>query len=121
MGVELVAPHCTPCAVKLMRKTEQPSTYLRGLILPEVTAIDRPATLITPRMPFQVNSKVLILQGNREVRAHLVDRVAATGSFSQFEYKVLEPLKDQQGKSETGSTSLTSSSDDDFDSLWKSL
>lgn len=121
MGVELVAPHCTPCAIKLMRKTEQPSTYLRGLILPEVTAIDRPATLITPRMPFQINSKVMILQGSRETRAHLTDRIAATGSFSQFEYKVLEPLNEQEGKSETGSTSLTSSSEDDFDSLWKSL
>ncbi|KAA0694863.1 molecular chaperone [Halopseudomonas laoshanensis] len=121
MGIELVAPHCTPCAVKLMRKTEQPSTYLRGLILPEVAAIDRPSTLITPRMPFQVNSKVMIMQGNRELRAHLTDRVAATGSFSQFEYKLLEPLNEQQTKSETGSTSLNTGAEDDFDSLWKSL
>ncbi|MFN3580278.1 MAG: molecular chaperone [Pseudomonas sp.] len=121
MGIELVAPHCTPCAIKLIRKTEQPSQYLRGLILPEVTAIDRPATIITPRLPFQVNSKVMILQGNRENRAHLSDRVAATGSFSQFEYKVLEQSPDASGKSGTTSTTLATSSEDDFDSLWKSL
>ncbi|PKM31901.1 MAG: molecular chaperone [Gammaproteobacteria bacterium HGW-Gammaproteobacteria-11] len=121
MGIELVAPHCTPCAIKLIRKTEEPSKFLRGLILPEVTAIDRPATIITPRLPFQVNSKVVILQGNRESRAHLTDRVAATGSFSQFEYRMLEQSAELKGKSETGSTSLAISSDDDFDSLWKSL
>lgn len=121
MGIELVAPHCTPCAVKLIRKTEDPSTYLRGLVVPNVAAIDRPSTLITPRMPFQINSKVMVLQGNRELRAHLTDRVAATGSFSQFEYKLLEPVNDQQGKSETGNTALTTRNEDDFDSLWKSL
>lgn len=121
MGIELVAPHCTPCAVKLIRKTEQPSNYLRGLMLPEVAAIDRPSTLITPRVPFQVNSKVMILQGQRELRGYLTDRVAATGSFNQFEYKLLEPVHDQQDQTEKGSTSLNSNGEHDFDSLWKSL
>jgi hypothetical protein len=121
MGVELVAPHCTPCALKLIRKTEQPSQYLRALILPEVTAIDRPSTIITPRMPFSVNSKVMILQGNREVRAHLTDRIAASGSFSQFEYHLLEETGEKQVKPQTAGSALTVSTDDDFDSLWKSL
>lgn len=121
MGIELVAPHCTPCAIKLIRKTEQPSQYLRGLILPEVTAIDRPATVITPRLPFQVNSKVMISLGNRETRGLLTDRVAATGSFSQFEYKLLEESGDNSGKSQTASAGLDVSNEDDFDSLWKSL
>ncbi|WP_373186937.1 molecular chaperone [Halopseudomonas sp.] len=121
MGVELVAPHCTPCALKLIRKTEQPSQYLRALILPEVTAIDRPATIITPRMPFSINSKVMILQGNRESRAHLTDRVAASGSFSQFEYRVIEEPVDGKRKPQPSGSALTVSTDDDFDSLWKSL
>jgi hypothetical protein len=121
MGVELIAPHCTPCAIKLIRKTEQPSQYLRGLILPEVTAIDRPATIITPRMPFSVNSKVMILQGNRENRAHLTDRIAASGSFSQFEYHLIEEPGDNKNKPQPVGSALTVSTDDDFDSLWKSL
>lgn len=121
MGVELIAPHCTPCALKLIRKTEQPSQYLRALILPEVTAIDRPATIITPRMPFSVNSKVMILQGTRESRAHLTDRVAASGSFSQFEYHLIEEPGDPKNKPQPVGSALTVSTDDDFDSLWKSL
>ncbi len=121
MGVELIAPHCIPCAVKLIRKTEQSSQFLRALMLPEVTAIDRPATLITPRMPFQVNSKVVIRQGGKEQRGQLVDCITATGSFSQFAYRVLERLNEEATGSENGSTSSNSSSEDDFDSLWKSL
>lgn len=121
MGIELIAPHCTPCAVKLLRKTEQPSRYLRALLLPEVTAIDRPPTLITPRLPFQVNNKVMLCLGGQELRAQLADRVMATGSFSQFEHQVLGQGEKSGGKSENDSTSFSIATEDDFDSLWKSL
>src|SRR5690554_8008684 len=87
MGIELIAPHCTPCAVKLLRKTDDPSQYLRALLVPEVTAIDRPATLLTPRLPFQVNNKVMLLLGGQEKRAQLTSRLSSTGSYSQFEYQ----------------------------------
>ena len=119
MGIELIAPHCTPCAIKLLRKTEHPSRYLRALWVPEVTAIDRPATVITPRLPFEVNNKVQLMLNGRELRAHLVDRVACTGSYSQFEHQLIGG--DIAAKSETGSTSLALAPEDDFDSLWKSL
>ncbi|AQZ96770.1 molecular chaperone [Halopseudomonas phragmitis] len=121
MGVELIAPHCTPCAVKLVRKTGEPSHFLRALMLPAVSAIDRPATLITPRLPFQVNSKVIIHLGSHELRGHLTDRIAATGSFNQFEYRILEQPESGKAHSETHSTSLGTGNEDDFDSLWKSL
>jgi cyclic-di-GMP-binding protein len=121
MGIELIAPHCTPCAIKLLRKTEQPSQYLRGLMLPEVTAIDRPTTVITPRLPFQVNSKVMIWQGGREMRGQLVDRIAATGSFSQFEHRILESIEPPKAGQDKSTVNYSSSTEDDFDSLWKSL
>jgi len=121
MGIELIAPHCTPCAAKLIRKTGEPSQYLRALLLPAVTAIDRPATIITPRLPFQVNSKINILQGGKVERANLSNRVSATGSFSQFEYHLIEQETAGTSQSETGRASLTTGPEDDFDSLWKSL
>lgn len=119
MGIELIAPHCTPCAIKLLRKTEAPSQYLRALLIPEVVAIDRPSTLLTPRLPFQTNNKVMLLLGDQEVRAQLVDRLAATGSFSQFAHQTLEP--EQQSRKAVVSPGLSLVPDDDFDSLWKSL
>ncbi|MBA6419713.1 MULTISPECIES: molecular chaperone [Pseudomonas] len=121
MGIELVAPHCTPCAAKLLRKTGEPSQFLRALLLPEVPAIDRPATIITPRMPFQINSKIIIHRPGYSQRAHLTERMTATGSYSQFEYQLIEKTKDEMSQSETKASSLTVSTEDDFDSLWKSL
>ena len=121
MGIELIAPHCIPCAAKLIRKTGEPSQYLRALLLPAVTAIDRPATIITPRLPFQVNSKINILQGGKVEKANLSNRVSATGSFSQFEYHLIEQETAGTSQSETGRASLTTGPEDDFDSLWKSL
>ncbi|WP_193072398.1 molecular chaperone [Pseudomonas sp. FME51] len=121
MGIELIAPHCTPSAIKLLRKTEQPSRYLRALMVPEVTSIDRPPTLLTPRLPFQLNNKVMLYLDGQELRAQLVDRITATGSFSQFEHHVLDQMKKTGNQTETDSTSFTISTEDDFDSLWKSL
>ena len=121
MGIELVAPHCIPCAAKLLRKTGEPSQFLRALMLPEVSAIDRPATIITPRMPFQINSKVIIHRPGHSQRAHLTERITATGSFSQFQYHLIEQAKEEKPQSETNPSSFTVSTEDDFDSLWKSL
>ena len=108
MGIELVAPHAQPCGLQLVRSRDDHSQYLRGLLLPEISAIDVPATLLAPRLPFQEGSKVLINTHGEEHRAGLDRRVASTHSFNQFAYRSLEAA--QNGASE-----------EDFDSLWKSL
>ena len=108
MGIELVAPHAEPCGLQLVRSRDEHSHYLRGLLLPEISAIDLPATLLAPRLPFQEGNKVLINTQGEEHRAGLDRRVASTHSFNQFAYRSLEAA--QNGGSE-----------EDFDSLWKSL
>ena len=57
MGIEMIARRRSPAASQLLRKTEQSSHYLRALLLPEIAAISRPATVITPRLPFQEGSR----------------------------------------------------------------
>ncbi|EUB84173.1 hypothetical protein PMI25_001360 [Pseudomonas sp. GM30] len=108
MGIELVAPHAEPCGLQLVRSRDDHSHYLRGLLLPEISAIDLPATLLAPRLPFQEGNKVLINTHGEEHRAGLDRRVASTHSFNQFAYRSLEAA--QNGGSE-----------ENFDSLWKSL
>lgn len=108
MGIELVAPHAQPCGLQLVRSRDDHSQYLRGLLLPEISAIDVPATLLAPRLPFQEGSKVLINTQGEEHRAGLDRRVASTHSFNQFAYRSLEAAKN-------------GGSEEDFDSLWKSL
>ncbi|EIK96433.1 hypothetical protein PMM47T1_10917 [Pseudomonas sp. M47T1] len=109
MGIELIAPHAHPCGLQLLRSNEQSSQYVRGLQLPEIRAIDIQASLIAPRLPFQEGQKVMINTHGEENRAHLGRKVSSTGSFNQFEYRVLEAA---HAATQPGS---------EFDSLWKDL
>ena len=121
MGIELIAPLAQPCGLQLLRKSEQSSQYLRALLLPEIAAISRPATLISPRLPFQEGNRVQINLHGEERRATLTRKLTATGSFSQFEYSTQERPKGADDKPVTGANGRTGHGEEDFDSLWKSL
>lgn len=121
MGIELIAPYAQSCGLQLVRKAEQNSQYLRALLLPEIAAISRPATLITPRLPFQEGSKVMINANGKEHRAVLGKKQTSTSSFSQFEYHDLEQKTPDHATSVTASGTHRPAGEEDFDSLWKSL
>lgn len=111
MGIELIAPHAQPCGVQLAREQNEQGHYLRGLLLPELSAIDLPPTMIAPRLPFQEGQQVLINTNGQERRASLDRRVTSTHSFNQFAYHPEDSGTGGDGSDKEG----------DFDSLWKSL
>lgn len=112
LGVELLGPGATPCALRLDNKSGGSSEFLRGLLLPELSAIGQPATLLTPRMPFQTSNRITLLRDGEQEAAQLSRRVSATSSISQFELRFRGPsTRRNPGAGE----------DDDFDSLWQSL
>ena len=113
MGVELIAPFAQACGMQLLR-AEQSSQYLRALLLPEVRAIDVPATVVAPRLPFDDGCKVMINTSGEERRASLSNRRATTGSYNQFEYQMLEGPKKNIAQNE-------SAPEQEFDSLWTVL
>ncbi|VXB46399.1 Cyclic-di-GMP receptor FimW [Pseudomonas sp. 8AS] len=121
MGIELIAPQAQACGLQLLRKSEQSSQYLRALLLPAIAAISRPATLLAPRLPFQEGNKVSINLHGQELRAILSRRPTSTGSFSQFEYRLLEQHSPVAGTAVTAQGRAAPSGEEDFDSLWKSL
>ena len=121
MGIELIAPHARSCGLQLLRKAEHSSQYLRALLLPEISAISRPATLVTPRLPFQEGNKVMINLNGTERHAVLSQRQTSTGSFNQFEYRSVEQKPSEPGKPVTAQGSHRAGGEEDFDSLWKSL
>lgn len=121
MGIELIAPQAQACGLQLVRKSEQSSQYLRALLLPAIAAISRPATLLAPRLPFQESNKVSINLHGQELRAILSRRQTSTGSFSQFEYRLLEQHSPAAGTPVTAQGRAVPSGEEDFDSLWKSL
>ncbi|WP_460148183.1 molecular chaperone [Pseudomonas sp. S2_A02] len=116
MGIEQVAPCAEPCGLQLIRSGDEHSQYLRGLSLPAISAIDLPATLLTPRLPFQEGNKVLININGEEHPAGLERRVASTNSFNQFAYRSLETARN-----ENAARSGVVGAVEEFDSLWKSL
>ncbi|UVK99283.1 molecular chaperone [Pseudomonas sp. B21-048] len=116
MGIEQVAPCAEPCGLQLIRSDDEHSQYLRGLSLPAISAIDLPATLLSPRLPFQEGNKVLININGEEYRAGLERRVASTNSFNQFAYRLLETARNENA-AKSGVVGAVG----EFDSLWKSL
>jgi cyclic-di-GMP-binding protein len=120
LGIELLAPRARPCAVQQLHKTGKHSEFLRGLLLPELSSIGQPSTLITPRVPFQQGNKVALRFNGQEIKCILSSSVAETGSFSQF---VMSESVSLDSKSPTLKPTAENqfSSEDDFDSLWPSL
>ncbi|MEX0606159.1 MAG: GTPase [Marinobacter sp.] len=118
VGVELLAPSASPCGVRLIQKIGNNSEFLRGLLLPEISTVKQAATLITPRLPFQSGSRIVLLHDGREDQGQLSQRVSATGSVSQFELKLQNSGERDSIASETSSGAA---SEDEFDSLWPSL
>jgi len=121
MGVELIAPSAQPCGLRLLRKTEQGSEYLRALLLPEISVISHPATLIVPRLPFQEGQKVQINQNGDEHRALLRRRQTGTSSYNQFEYQLVGLAAVPQETSFTAQGAKAALRGEDFDSLWNTL
>ncbi|WP_181297980.1 molecular chaperone [Pseudomonas sp. Q2-TVG4-2] len=121
MGVELIAPSAQPCGLRLLRKTEQGSEYLRALLLPEISVISRPATLIVPRLPFQEGQKVQINQNGDEQRALLCRRQTGTSSYNQFEYQLVGLVAVPQEMPVTARGLQAVPQGEDFDSLWNTL
>jgi len=107
--------------LRLLRKDDQGSEYLRALLLPEIGAISQPAMLIAPRLPFQEGHKVLIKREGEEQRAVLNRRRTGTGNYNQFEYRSLGQVAPERETPVTGWKTHTAGGDEDFDSLWKSL
>jgi hypothetical protein len=111
MGVELLAPFAQPCGMQLIRE-EQNSQYLRTLMLPEVRAMDKPPTVLAPRLPFQEGSNVLLNVSGKERKAALSNRKVSSSSYNQFEYTLYDTPKTEREQAKPG---------DEFDSLWDSL
>lgn len=117
LGIEVLSPKAKPCGARVIKKTGESTEYMRTLLLPELKAIGRPATLITPALTFRAGYKIGLNLDGEDVKAHLSKQVSATPSFCQFEFSLLN-------RPNAGSTEVPgqeSSGEEDFDSIWASL
>lgn len=115
VGVQMLTPNAVATAARIIHPDGKKGEYMRSLMLPELRAINQPATLITPNLPFKVGSDVDLNLNNRTMRISLVRKLESTGSFTQFEF--------------TGSIDTDSRKDEvedknqeqDYESVWSSL
>jgi hypothetical protein len=115
MGVELLAPNSRPCGIRQLHKTGSHGDFLRALYIPEIKAIGQDASVLTPRMPFNVGNKVTISLEGKEEKYQLTKRILTTGIISQFQIRAVtqKGIEPQRPSSpEEG---------DSFESLWRQL
>jgi len=115
LGVELIAPNSQPCAVRLLNKTGAHGDYMRGLMVPEIRSIAQPASILVPRVPFQVGHKVGISYQGEEDKFQLIKKIQGASSFNQFQIRTHDTKKtaDKDVKNKNP--------DEGFESLWRQL
>ncbi|MCR8923092.1 hypothetical protein NO559_09935 [Dasania sp. GY-MA-18] len=118
LGLELISPTASPYGARIVQKTGSPNEYLRALVLPEMSSLNIPVTLITPRVPFKEGQKVTLNQQGKEVQIQLTKKLNETGAYNRFEFRKIGSVMDSDNSKKT---TPSPDIDDGFDSLWKNL
>lgn len=114
LGIQILAPQAVPVGIAIVHKTGGFSEYLRALQIPELRAVNQPASLITNAVSFHEYNKARLYcqptpgvsySGDKSIQ--LTQRLFATGAFSQFGFRELMP------------TAGESPAKDDFNSVWE--
>jgi hypothetical protein len=88
LGVQRLSPLAAPAAVMPLDETEDRFTL--ALALPEIQAMQQPASLITPRGFFKPNRILYLDDGYRTRQVRAVKLVELSGVFERFLYEVTE-------------------------------
>lgn len=120
LGIQMLTPNAIAVAARVIGQngSSMDSQFLRCLMLPELRAINQPATLITPNLPFKQGSRILINIQNHSYEATLTHTLQQTRSFSQFQFVMSERSIDDVTKK---AKQEAPASDNDFDSVWQTL
>ena len=90
--------------------------FQRALILPALSGVGQPATLLTNPLSFSINSKVRIMDHGLEYDARLVKEFASSTNFKQFQY---EKIDDDKGSRRKKQPEIDSSFNNiELDEIW---
>jgi hypothetical protein len=114
IGLELLSPRAMPYGALIHQKTGEKSAPMRVLLLPEIKLVGQPHTLITPRAGFRERQKISLIRAGEEYSIQLLRQIAATGSFSQFDFRYIKELGDVLAEDKAGHLGS-------YDSLWSNI
>ena len=112
MGVELLSPRAIPVALRAIRKKGGPPDYARGLLLPQIEALNQTATIITPVLPFVGKQKIQIQRQGIHTTGQLLKSQLKTESFNQFTYRMLDGYL-ENARSDSNIDNLTAMTKED--------
>ncbi len=112
LGLQKLAPCADAIATTTLTQDETQEKYQRCLVLPELSGINQPATLITHAWHQTGDQLITNVHGHR-AQIKLTKQLESTGVFSQFEFETLEETETIIKQPEM------TESNDEFDSVWK--
>ena len=90
LGAQLLSANTKPCAITPLKKTRDASHYQRAFLQPAMPALNKQATLITPRIPFTAGMKFILLDGGKIRKGQLQECIESTPSYSQYQFRFLD-------------------------------
>lgn len=117
LGVQMLSPGAVGIAARPDRKIRaKDGDYTRGLLLPEIAAIQQRSTLLLPSPPFKAGDTAIANCHGKDVRVKLTKLVENTGSFAQFQFESLGEIEQRKRH-----RPLTMRKPRDFDDIWDLL
>lgn len=112
VGIEMMNPDAAAIG---LRSSSGKDNYQRTLMLPALSAINQPATLITGPVPWREGNRVTLRILGKEMPITLTKSIQNTGHFAQFQFNI----DNEQSKQTPDKPS--SMDDKDFSNVWNSL
>lgn len=112
VGIEMMNPDAAAIG---LRSTSGKDNYQRTLMLPALSAINQPATLITGPVPWREGNRVTLKILGKEMPVTLTKSIQNTGHFAQFQFRM------ENETTQDTSSRQTSLDDKDLSNVWNSI
>ena len=115
LGIEMLNPNAAAIGIRPVAGYEQENNFQRTLLLPEIKAINQPATLITSPVQWRSGHQATLNVLGKEMHVALTQVVQITGLFSQYQFEIQEKKKEPvlQQTSHAGEI--------DFGQIWSTI
>jgi hypothetical protein len=116
IGLELLSPRAIAYGARIYRNGGEKTPPMRVLLLPEITLVGQPHSLITPRAGFKERQKVTMRNSVDSHTIALQRQIMSTGNFDQFEFRYVKELGDVLAENRNGGPP-----EGEYDSIWSSI
>jgi hypothetical protein len=82
----MLSPGATAVWASLCEDDVHPGNKLQGILLPEIKAINQPASLLIPSLPFRSGCISTLENGDKKQAIVLTRQLENTGAFAQYSF-----------------------------------